>query len=172
MQPPSAIIFINSEISDQQKSIISEQLFISETISFTEFNLRVENTPSYPEIIQGQNLRILVLCDNFQDYTNRNLADVVIFVKQNLASIEKNKFGPPGVTFDVPRIDIWKTLRGADSDKVIILPNTKPNILKECDCKQLYGLGGIFAIELRSSGISACKNPDSESNNQDFINRK
>jgi hypothetical protein len=38
---------------------------------------------------------------DFREEMNREIADVVIFVKEALASIEKNNFGPPGQTYQV-----------------------------------------------------------------------
>ena len=153
---------------------VKNQLFINESMDDLEFNARLVADPNYADVIHGQNLRILVIKQNFQDYTNREYADLVIFVKQGLASIEKNKFGPIGLSFPILRFNLWELLRGVDSNQVVILPNIKPNVLQAypCDCQLPYGLGGIIAIELRDTGISICKNPDNEYNNIDFINRK
>lgn len=171
MQLPSAIIFVNNEISDQQKEILSQQLRLTETISGTEFNSRVEADSNYPDVVRSQNFRILVIQENYGDTTNRNLADVVIFVKQGLASVEKNNFGPPNFTFDIQRSNIWSLLRSVGSDQVVILNNYNNfNVIKECDYSNNQ-YKGIFAIQMGSSS-TICKNPDSESNNIDFINRK
>lgn len=173
MNLPSAIIFINSDLNDTTINHLKNQLFIDEVVLYDEFNDRVLADPSYSDIIQGQNLRILVILDNFSDYTNRNLADVVIFFSKGLLNIEKNKFGPPNLSFSAQRTNIWAILRGANSENVVILPSIKPNILNtECDCPPPFGIGGIIAIELRDTGISACKNPDNIYNNEKFINRK
>lgn len=70
------------------------------------------------------------------------------------------------------RFDLWALLQSVKSNQVPVLPNS-PVIERayECDCKPQYGLGGIFAI-ISNSGLQACKNPDNESNNIAFINRK
>lgn len=171
---PSAIFFINPEISTAQQELLKTQLFIDEVMQDSEFDDRVTADPNYPTVVHGQNLRILVIKNNFADVTNRELADVVIFIKQGLMSIEKNKFGPPDVTFSINRPNLWALLRAVNSDQVPILPS-KPVYPFAWQCQvpcPPCGLGGIFALQLQNSGISACKNPDNEYNNIAFINRK
>lgn len=91
---------------------IDVQLQITETITFIEFNARVAADPNYPKIVRLNRLRILVILPNFQDTTNRHLADVVMFVKQGLTSVEKCKYGPPGFTLDTQRVNIFNLLFG------------------------------------------------------------
>ncbi len=169
---PSAIIFINADMTAAQTAYLSNQLYITEVMSGQQFDARVVADPNYPQIVHQQNLRILVIRENFRDDTNRELADIAMFVKQGLIAIEKNKFGPPDITFQQDRVNIWQMLRGAGSDQVITLPYPTPRTIYPCDCKLGYGLGGIFAIELQSSCLTICPNPDNERNNQAFINRK
>ena len=154
MQLPSAIIFINPEISSAQQLQIKEQLFADEIIQDTEFNARLEADPNYADVVHGQNLRILVIKNNFSDFTNREYADVVIFIKQGLMSIEKNKFGPPGATYPIRRFNLWDLLRSVGSDQVVILPSITNKTLS-CQDTQ-HGLGGIFKI-ISNSGLPACK---------------
>lgn len=120
---PSAIIFINNDMTDAEKINIGNQLKIDETMSFDEFNSRMDVDPNYSAIVHLQNLRILVVLDSFQDLNNRNLADVVLFVKQGLASVEKNNFGKPGLTLDIQRINIYEILRYNNSPNVVIVPD-------------------------------------------------
>lgn len=169
---PSAIIFINPEMPNSELLHIKQQLYVDEVIQDLEFDARMIADPNYASVIHGQNLRILVIRNNFADHTNREYADVVIFVKQGLLSVEKNNFGPPGATYSITRFNLWQLLRSANSNQVVILPNNKFKTLTECDCSRPFGLGGIVAIELRDTGITACKNPDNIYNNIDFINRK
>jgi len=165
MTLPPAIIFINKEINDVTKNTLVTQLFINETITGDEFNSRVSLDPDYSTNIKLQNLRILVIQDSFLEMSNRNLADVVMFVKQGMASIEYQNFGPPSLTLPINKINIFELLRFNKSPYVPILPN-------DLIIQQQYGLGGIFAIETRdSSGVHA-PNPDNERNNIDFIKRK
>jgi len=169
---PSAIIFINNDITTNQKLYLQNQLQITEAISFEEFNARVAKDPNYPQTIHGQNLRILVVLSDLKNITNRELADVVFFVKQGLIAILKNKFGPPATSFSQNRINIWQLLRGADSNQVLILPQPPARPIYPCQPLPACGLGGIFAIQLQASSISICPNPDNERNNEAFINRK
>lgn len=131
MNPPAAIIFINDSITTATLNTLATdtgiqpnglvpntpepstvqgidvQLDITETMTFAEFNARVAADPNYPTNIHLNGLRILVILPDFQDTTNRHLADIVMFVKQGIASVEKCKFGPPGFSIDVQRLNIW-----------------------------------------------------------------
>lgn len=137
MNVPGAIIFINDSITLATTSTlatdtgvqpnglvpntpypstiqgIDTQLQINETIDLSEFNARVKADPNYPRVVHLNRLRILVILTDFQDTTNRHLADVVVFVKQGIASVEKCKFGPPGFSVDVQRLNIFNLLFGA-----------------------------------------------------------
>ena len=91
---------------------IDVQLQITETITKADFDARVLADPNYPKVVHLNRLRILVILPDFQDITNRNLADVVMFVKQGLASVEKCKYGEPGFTLDAQRLNIFNLLFG------------------------------------------------------------
>lgn len=182
MNLPPAIIFVNGDIDGYATNTLASQLYLDGYISKAEFDSRVEAFPSYPEVLHANGLRVMVILPTFRDYTNRELADVVIFVKGGLATIEKNKFGPPGLSLPVERINIYALLRGAGSTYVIILPRNHGRRQSDCDCVVLdyqqppcdcYPiLGGIFAIE--SSDITGVHLPNCDNlyNNQAFINRK
>lgn len=107
---PSGIIFVNEDLNDILKQKIMSQLLIQEAMTGAEFDARVAADPNYPTIVKLENYRILVI-RSFRDTTNRNLADVVIFVKAGLAAIEKNNFGPPGLTYPVETFNIYGLLR-------------------------------------------------------------
>lgn len=171
MDLPSAIIFINSDLIDVTLSYLRRQLFIDEVMTDEEFDERISSDPNYPNNIHGQNLRILVVISNLINYNNRDLADVIMFFNQGQINIEKNKFGPPGLSFPILRLNIWELLRGAGSNEVPTLATT-PRTITECDCGPTYGVGGIVSIELRDSGRTICRNPDNIYNNTAFINRK
>jgi hypothetical protein len=166
MSLPAAIFFVNADgINDGIRATLMTQLFIDEALTDTDFDARVQVEPDYPDLIHLNGLRIMVLRQNFHDLTNRNLADVVMFVKQGMASIEKNNFGPPGLTFPVTRINMYELLRYVGSNQVVILPPT-------ASPPPAFGLRGIVADELADSSGVHLPNPDNESNNPDFINRK
>lgn len=171
MNIPSAIIFVNADLNDALKAVLTEQLNITETMTGAEFDARMVVDPNYADIVHLQKIRILVIRDDFHDYTNRTVADVAMFVKQGLASLEKNNFGPPGLTLPVQRINLYTVLRYVGSSEVTILPVSSTNTSS--------ALGGIFALEgdedttgaYDTSGVYSA-NTDNEANNTDFINRK
>lgn len=198
---PPACIFINSDINAEVINTLTTQLFINENMTFSEFNARVAAVPSYPQIIHLQFMRILVILPSFQDYTNRNLADIVIFFNQGQATIEKNNFGPPGLSLPIDRINIYELLRYNNSPNVATIPAyaINGNCNQPCACFPCFkccphgnfkdypfgnstnhhcfnpftqGLGGIVLDQMTdSSGVHA-PNCDNEYNNQAFLNRK
>jgi len=91
---PAAIIFINKDLVPQVQNYLIKQLHISEAIDGYVFDQRVAANPNYPTLVKSLNLRIMVIRP-FNDYTNRDLADVAVFAKNGMLSIEKNNFGPP-----------------------------------------------------------------------------
>lgn len=148
-QPPPAIIFVNGDItyppaanipvfigsqpnnpsSDagvSELTNIQNQLFINETITKAEFDARIVADPNYPTIVHLQNLRVLVILPlnihYCQETINFQYADVVMFLHQGLADIEKNRFGPPGQNYDLQRINLYAVLRAAHHCNDIVLP--------------------------------------------------
>jgi len=103
MNYPTGIIFVNSNISEQVLSVVQRQLFIDNTYSLNEFNDYTSQDGYF-----GLNKRLLVLVSDFEISTNRDLADVVLYVKAGLAYILKNNFGPTGLTVQVDRMYIHK----------------------------------------------------------------
>lgn len=97
---PAAIIFVNNDLTDNVKSAIQRQLFITETMTGAEFDARVEADPNYVQISHSTGSRLLVVRP-FTELTNRTHADIVLFIKAGLASVLANKFGPPGKTYAV-----------------------------------------------------------------------
>ena len=172
MSLPAAIFFVNADINEGIRTTLMNQLFIDEALSDVDFDARVQVEPEYPSLIHLNGLRIMVLRQNFRDYTNRNLADVVMFVKQGLASIEKNNFGPPGLTFPADRINMYELLRYVGSNQVVILPVTATKPPHACGHGCGCCLGGILAIQSSDTSGVHCPNPDNIYNNPDFINRK
>lgn len=170
---PSAIIFVNSDLNDISKNKLSTQFKINETITDTEFDARVIADPNYPNNIHYQKLRILVIRSDFADLTNRELADIVLFIKQGIVSVEKNKYGGPKLSLPIDRIDIYALLRSVGSSQVMILPSTQSQTNLGCGCApNNTGLGGIVTIQLADSSGVHDANCDNEYNNEAFINRK
>lgn len=105
---PSAIIYINVDLVDQVRDHIAKQLHITDILDGYVFDQLVATTPNYPSTIKQQNKRLMVIRP-LDDLTNRNLADVVVFFKEGLVSVEKNKFGPPMPAF--PALNLhWQQL--------------------------------------------------------------
>ena len=50
------------------------------------------------------------------------MADIVLYLKNGLASILKNNYGPPGLTLPFDRLNIYDLLRYNNSSQVVILP--------------------------------------------------
>jgi hypothetical protein len=78
-------------------------------------------------------------------------------------TVETNKFGPPGNSYDLQRINIYDLLRSVNSPNVIVLPQTFSKPTK---------LGGIVVDQLADSSGVHDANPDNIYNNPAFINRK
>ena len=122
---PAAIVFVNNDLTDNVKEALVRQLFISEAITGAEFDARVVADPNYYTAVHQNNLRIMVI-RNLSETTNRELADVVIFVKAGLASVEGGKFGPPGLTLPVDRLYWHELLNGVAPSTETFTPN--PNV--------------------------------------------
>lgn len=108
MRYPGAVIFVNNDLTEQVKGVLAQQLRIFESMTGTEFDARVAADPNYPSIMKNQGLRILIIRDFWAPHTNRTLCDIAIFVKNGLAYIEENKFGPPGQAYPVANLHINK----------------------------------------------------------------
>lgn len=129
MDFPGAIIFVNNDLAGNVQSTLVRQLYISDVMSGTEFDSRVVSDPNYPQIVHLNNMRILVVRD-FADGYSRALADVAIFIKAGLATIEGSKFGPPGQTFPVDRLTIYELLMKYPISGTLPIPgNVQNNIL-------------------------------------------
>lgn len=163
MSIPSAIIFVNADLTDSLKEILAEQLNVTETMTGAEFDARMAWDPNYATVVHLQKIRILVIRTDFRDYTNRTVADVVMFVKQGLVSIEKNNFGPPGLTLPLERLNLYALLRYNNSSEVVILP---PDATARSSA-----IGGIFSLQTSDPSGVHDANTDNEANNEDFINR-
>lgn len=171
---PPAIIFINGNIDGYGSSLgdldqigkltLESQLFIDETITGQEFDLRVQNDPNYPFLIHSFNYRILVIRSDFSENTSREYADVILFVKNGLASVIKNNYGEPGLTIQISNINIYDLLRYNKSSYVAIIPESYTTTSSS--------IGGIFAIQKSDTSGVYESNPDNEINNYDFIHRK
>jgi len=185
MSLPPAIIFINADINSTTQSTLASQLYVNDIMAFSEFNNRISVDPNYADNVHLQSLRILVILPTFRDFTNRNLADVVLFYNQGQVTVEKNNFGPPGLSLPIARLNMYALLRYNNSPYVVILPTTVTRPACSSDDGNFpfgtstvlrdpnhAGIGGIVADQLADTSGVYCANPDNEYNNPDFINRK
>lgn len=122
MNPPAAIIYVNDNISDSVKEKLVRQLFIDDVQTSGEFDGYVDGYSdgyydgyvvpiSYPLYLKSKGLRVMVLRNDFPSRgTNPDWldADIVIFVKNGLAAIEYNRFGPPHPQMSVALITWFK----------------------------------------------------------------
>lgn len=103
---PSALIMINNDLTDQVLEFISRQLFLTDILDGYEFYLRLDDGyggENFLSWIKAKNRRVAVI-QSHQQTEQRNLFDLVLFVKNGLASVECNKFGPPGLTLPVTKL--------------------------------------------------------------------
>jgi hypothetical protein len=104
---PSAIIFINTDLTNSVKTFIMRQLHINEAIDGYVFDERLAANSNYSNIIHQFDIRLLVLRSHAET-TNREQADIVLFFKNGLVCVEENKYGPPGITFPVVNLTLGK----------------------------------------------------------------
>jgi hypothetical protein len=100
---PPAIIFINNDLSSQVLSVFVRQLFITEVLTAAQFDGYVAADGYWVSDQLYDGYRILVLRDLW-DQTNRDLADIVLFAKDGLVSVEQNKVGPPNITLQINQV--------------------------------------------------------------------
>lgn len=107
---PSGLFFVNPDISDQVKSVIQRQLYITSELTGSELDSIINVSPNFPYQIKETNQRILVM-RSFRELMNREIADVAIFIFQGLAYIEQNKFGPPISAIPVSNLSLYQLIR-------------------------------------------------------------
>jgi hypothetical protein len=180
MNLPSVILFVNADgMNAELQANLQLQFFINEAISKIEFDARVAADPNYPSIVHLQGLRIMVVLPDYTDLTNRNLADVVLFLSGGMAYVEQSKFGPPGQAWDIQYIDVYEVLRAA---KDMGCGMNLPAYMCGCRCS-----GPFRCDECRTfSGLRICgtchnscrcdcnpnyANQENEYSNTDFKNR-
>jgi len=154
------IIFINNDLAGNTQSTLENQLRITESIDGYEFDQRVLEDPNYPAIIHASNLRLLVIRSYFE-LTNRNLADVVLFIKNGMAYVESNKFGPPGQSFNIDRIQLDKILVAQTQPP---MPPTPPNNIQS---NILYPLFDHNYTDLYPFGTDPICPPDNDGDTED-----
>lgn len=106
---PNALIMLNNDLVPEIIQVVQTQLKITDTyLDGYSFDQIVAADPNYLQTVQRLNKRVLVL-RNFQDFTNRNLFNIVAFVYQGLLQIESNNLGPHKNSFPVVNLS-WGLL--------------------------------------------------------------
>ena len=112
---PAALILVNNDLTDNVQNMLVRQLAIDEVYNGSEFDYIValedgyyDGYVDYAQHIRRAQKRTMVV-RSFDSVLNRDIFDVVIFVKAGLAAIEENKFGPHGFTYPVVNLT-WKKL--------------------------------------------------------------
>lgn len=100
---PTAVLFINSNLSTGVLEQLVRQLSISDVLTAEEFDGYAEEDGYYTEHVHGLEQRILVLRD-LMDYTNRDKADAVLCYSNGLVYVEESKFGPPGKALSLQNV--------------------------------------------------------------------
>jgi len=100
---PGAAVMVNNDLSASVQNRLQIQLYIDETITGEELDMRIAADPSYVKNIRALRQRLLVMRD-FRETTNRSEMDVVIFVRESMVYLEKNCFGPTGQAFALTNI--------------------------------------------------------------------
>lgn len=206
------VVFPGTDPKISELTTLQTQLFIDDTMTKTEFDARVVADPNYPTIIHLQGLRILVIVPSYNDgyvydpdsdsdwdnphinISNVDLADVVLFLHQGLADVEKNNFGPPGQSYEIQRINAYELLRVVNSPYVVTVPNCGTSncdkcsypffcdgchtfsgirICASCGCSCACGCTtGLVDSQGVKVGIVYAPNCDNIFHNSNFINRK
>lgn len=116
----SGIIFINKDLTDQVKSVIQTQLYISTTMTFNEFDALIDGyiADGYTDAYYGEQVhllkqRVLVILSDMTDITRRELADIVCVFKNGLIYIKQSKYGQPGTTFRVSNLTMSQLVRNS-----------------------------------------------------------
>lgn len=98
---PSATIMINADAPAEAISIVQKQLFINETMSGEDFDLKIEENPNLLQDVKALQIRLLVI-QNFTDPSYRDQMDLVLYYANGLISIEKSIFqSPPQSSFPI-----------------------------------------------------------------------
>jgi hypothetical protein len=99
---PPIIAFINTDLTTEVQSVFQRQFYLTAIMDGYTFDGYVATIPDFPAFVHQNMQRILVLRD-LSDFTNRDLADIVLFAKTGLVSVLFNKYGPPNITLPIDR---------------------------------------------------------------------
>ena len=148
---------------------------INETISLSEFEARVSADPNYPLVVHLNMLRIMVTLPTMQDTTDRALADITLFIKGGQATVLHNNLGPPTLSLETQRLNIYALLHRDCSIFPYPYPSAKTEKRRWEMLKYLENapdpIKRLLIAYWDPSGAHDA-NPDNEFNNESWINRK
>lgn len=101
VRPYSAIIMINDDLTPNVKDMLIRQLFLSEMITKAEWESRLALNSLYPTLVRRDGKRLAVLSSHQELRENRDVFDLVLFVKSGMISVEENFYGPPRPAFPI-----------------------------------------------------------------------
>ena len=168
---PGLVIFLNNQINATELQTFQTQLFINQTMSLADFNNSVSLDGYFVNTIHGSHTRILVLLDDFTDQTNRNLADLILYVvKSGMVSVLDNITGYPKGEMDFNSMTVYDLLKLKN-------PPSHFNCLCKCNnccfnhhcCGNNTGISDCQRIPINPVYIPNC---DNENNNTAWKNRK
>jgi hypothetical protein len=105
---PNAIIFCNDDLTLITQNFLTQQLQLSVVMSGASFDALYAANPNYKQTLYQTNTRILVMRD-LKDHTNRNVADVVLFIKGAIATHLKDGYGAPTQAYSLENLT-WAKL--------------------------------------------------------------
>jgi len=100
---PPSIIFINADLTQSVIDTFTRQLFLTSVIDGSTFNANVAADGYYVYDIHQLGQRVLVIRPA-NDQTNIGLADLVLFAKAGLVSVEYNNTGIPSITLPIDKV--------------------------------------------------------------------
>jgi len=103
LMSPSAVIFINNDLSDQVLGVLKTQLNIDQVMDGYYFDSIVAENPNFKIEVHNYRVRILVLRD-IHSIPDREQADIILFAKAGLVSVNSNRWGRPGATLPIARV--------------------------------------------------------------------
>ncbi len=103
---PPATVMVNDDLIPEIQQWLERQLFISQTLDGYHFDQQVNLNPNFVKQLKINNQRLLVIRD-LRETQNRDLMDLVLFIKEGVATSLKNNFGPPILSHEVLTLS-WK----------------------------------------------------------------
>lgn len=105
---PPALILVNADLTDTIVEYLQRQLFLDKILDGYTWEQELADDPNIKDTIKSKNQRILVV-KNLLEQEDRDIFDLVLFISQGQAYILNNKFGPPGLTYQVTKLT-WNKL--------------------------------------------------------------